>query len=309
VSRVRVDIGVVTCQRPRSLRRLLGGIQCLELPPDAELRVVVVDNDADASAHAVVEDAKRWLEFPLMYVHEKRRGIPQARNAVLATSLANADFVAFIDDDEVPDPDWLCELLQAQRRYEADAVTGPNQPRFETTPPPWVQESRLFDAPAHATGATLGTAYTNNVLVATQALAQLDGLFDESMALIGGSDSELFERFARAGHRIVWSNRARTYEWIPASRAQLRWLLRRAFRVGASTALVERRRAGDAPSLAWNATHAGWCVLKGSMQVLLGLAHGLGAAARGLCLVAFGAGRVSGSLGFSYAEYRTIHGA
>jgi hypothetical protein len=308
VTGARVDIGVVTCQRPRALRRLLGGIQCLEVPPDAQVRVLVVDNDAEASARTVCEDAEAWLEFPLHYVHEKRRGIPQARNAALAASVGEAEFVAFIDDDEVPDPVWLCELLQTQRRYQADAVAGPSEPRFETKPPRWVVASRLFEGVAHATGTRLCTAYTHNVLVSTQALAELDSLFDESMALTGGSDSELFERFARAGHHIVWSSTARTYEWIPGSRARLGWLLRRAFRIGASTAHVARRRGGAAPGRARIAAHAGWCMLKGSMQLLLGLVHGRGAAARGLHQMAYGAGRMSGMLGWTYAEYRTIHG-
>ena len=47
-----------------------------------------------------------------MHRVEGRRGIPQARNAAVAVALERADFVAFIDDDEVPSPLWLAELLR-----------------------------------------------------------------------------------------------------------------------------------------------------------------------------------------------------
>ena len=44
---------------------------------------------------------RRWLRHPLTYAIEKRRGIPQARNAALARVLGEVDWIAFVDDDEV----------------------------------------------------------------------------------------------------------------------------------------------------------------------------------------------------------------
>ncbi len=303
-----LDIGIVTCRRPRGLRRLLEGLQLLEPPPGVELRVVVADNDPEGSARPVCDDARAWLELPLDYVLEKRRGIPQARNAVLARSLATADLVAFIDDDEVPDPRWLCELLEILHRERAQAVTGPTHPRFEREPARWIRDSRLFESLPHADGERLRSAYTHNVLVETGALATLDRLFDERMALIGGSDSELFERFGQAGHRIVWCDSARVDEWIPASRARLSWLLRRAFRVGASSAFIRRSREETPSRRAAAFVGDAGCVVQGAVQVALGLAFGRGFAARGAYLASYGVGRIAGGLGLTYAEYETVHG-
>ena len=56
----------------------------------------------------------------------------------------------------------------------------------------------------------------------TSALARLDALFDERMALSGGSDVELFRRFAAQGHSIVWADEAVVFEWVPRSRANAR---------------------------------------------------------------------------------------
>jgi glycosyltransferase involved in cell wall biosynthesis len=305
----RVDVCVITYQRPNSLRRLLEGIQRLEPPaPGFEVRVVIVDNDGGGSAREVCDEAAGWLRWPLVYLTEEQRGIPYARNAALAASLPEADFVAFVDDDEVPDPGWLVALLRAQDEYQADAVTGPVDPVFETPPPRWIVESGLFDAARRPTGATMQTAYTNNVLIAKQALVDMEALFDETMALIGATDSELFERFARR-HRIVWCDSARASENIPPSRARLAWLVRRALRIGTSRTLVDRLRSRRTRDLARIVAHGGWCLAKGSTLALLGLARGRGAAARGLYLACVGAGRIVGLTGWAYEEYRTTHGS
>ena len=302
----RVDVCVVTCQRPRGLARLLEGLAELEVPEDVALRVLVVDNDPAESARPVCDRARPDLSWPLDYATEKRRGIPQARNQALALSLPRSDWLAFIDDDEVPDPDWLVRLLAARSEYEADAVTGPAVPCFETPPAAWLADSRLFDGPRHATGTRVATAYTHNVLVSSRALGALSSHFDESMALTGSSDSELFERFVAEGHRVVWCDEARTREWVPASRARLGWLLRRALRLG-STRSWRQRRAGRSllPILA----HAGWCLARGLGTALAGVVTGRAVAARGLFLASFGLGRLAGLSGWVYQEYRRIHGA
>jgi GT2 family glycosyltransferase len=45
---------------------------------------------------------------------------------------ASADSVAFVDDEEVPDPRWLQELLIVQSRYGANVVCGPVLPVFSS---------------------------------------------------------------------------------------------------------------------------------------------------------------------------------
>ncbi|MBW1684364.1 MAG: glycosyltransferase [Deltaproteobacteria bacterium] len=305
---VKVDVCVLTYRRPQSLMRLLGALQELRFPDEPPaLRVVVVDNDPEGSAREVCEDARSWLSAPLVYIVEKRRGIPQARNAALAASLAHSHFLAFADDDEVPEPDWLAELLRVQHARNADAVAGPVLPRFEPGAARWLTRGGLFERPRHATGARIDTAYTCNVLVRTAALAQMDALFDERLALSGGSDSEFFERFAASGRRIVWADTAVVHEWVPASRLSVRWLLARAFRVGCASAGIERRRVVPRRSRTWHLANGCWCILKGALLLGLAALRGRVAAVRALRLVWYGAGRLHGLRGFAYEEYRTIH--
>ena len=307
---MKVDVCIATYRRPRGLFRLLGGIGRLRFPGAAPaLRVVVVDNDPAGSAREVCAQARGWIEAPLVYRIEKRRGIPQARNAALALALEGADFAAFVDDDEVPSPQWLAELLRVQAETGADAVAGPCEPVFEQPVPRWVERGRFFERPRHATGERIGCAFTHNALARTHALASLDALFDERMALIGGSDGELFRRFAARGHAIVWADAAVVYEWVPRSRANARWLLARAYRVGTSSAFVDRHHRERPVSAARLFAHGGWCVAKGATLLPVGALRGRAAALHALRLAAFGVGRLGGLAGVHHEEYRTVHGS
>ena len=307
---MKVDIAIATYRRPKGLARLLHGLDRLRFPEAApDLRVIVVDNDAEGSARALCEEVRGWLDLPLVHCVEKRRGIPQARNAAVAAALERADFLAFIDDDEVPSPLWLAELLRVQAATGADAVAGPCEPVFEEPVPRWVERGGFFQRARHATGARIGCAFTHNVLVRARALAQLDSLFDESMALFGGSDVELFQRFAARGHAIVWADEALVFEWVPGSRANARWILERAFRVGASSAFVDRHRRERPMPRAHLFAHGGWCLVKGATLLPVGALRGRAGAVRALRLAAFGAGRIGGLAGIQREEYRVVHGS
>jgi GT2 family glycosyltransferase len=310
MDRPKVDIAIATWCRPKGLHRLLGAFQRLRFPDGApDLRVVVVDNDPEGSAAAVCEQARGWLDLPLLYRIEKRRGIPQARNAAASVALERAEFLAFIDDDEVPSPLWLAELLRVQAETGADAVAGPCEPVFEEPVPRWIERGGFFARPRHATGTRLDQALTGNVLVRTRSLASLGALFDERMALSGGEDTEFFQRFAARGHAIVWADRAVVFEWVPRSRANARWILERAFRVGTSSAFVDRRCRERPVSPARLLAHGGWCLAKGATLLAVGALRGRAGAMRALRLAAFGAGRLGGLAGLRREEYRVVHGS
>ena len=103
---------VVICTRDRreQLARCLDRLAGLRYP---DFEVVVVDNAPRGQGTRSVVDG---AAVPCRYVRENRPGLAWARNAGAAA--AAGDFLAFMDDDEAPDPDWLSELMVGFRSGE-----------------------------------------------------------------------------------------------------------------------------------------------------------------------------------------------
>ena len=82
---MKIAVCVPTYKRPQGLAKLLEALGKMTFSgADPKLRIIVVDNDPKGSAHAVFENFKNKLGWPLEYHVEKRRGIPFARNKCLA---------------------------------------------------------------------------------------------------------------------------------------------------------------------------------------------------------------------------------
>jgi succinoglycan biosynthesis protein ExoM len=226
---LRVAICICTFKRQELLRELLAGIAQLTFPKGRPLQIeiVVVDNDELASAKQICDSVS--VLWPIKYVIEPRRGITYARNRAVA-EVSAADFVAFIDDDEIPSVRWLNELLSIQAEFGADVVSGPVSPRYSATVPDWVKNGGFFDKPVSATGLTR-RASTNNVLIGTHVLRNIGG-FDHAFALSGGEDAHFFLRVLNAGYNIAWSPEALVFEAVSVQRGTIAWLLRREYQTG-----------------------------------------------------------------------------
>ncbi len=313
---MRVALCAATYRRPEGLARLLEALAVLEMPGlnDLDLVVVVVDNSDEGGAQTQVVAARAGFPWPLHYVSEPRRGITFARNAALEKAAAlDSDFVAFIDDDEVPAPRWLAALLAAQRRSGATAVLGAVEPILPPEAPDWLIAGRFFETPYYTDGAEVSDGYTGNVLIDLRRLAALGLRFDHRYALTGGEDTMLFRDLLDAGGRLVYAADAVVYETVPLSRARLAWLLRRWYRTGnveAALYLRGRRRG------AWRRPAN---VLRGLVRVAAGgglflaslLVLGFGRKhriVRPLYTLCRGCGILSSSLGWNYREYREVHG-
>ena len=202
-----VVICVATHRRPLGLERLVKGLDTLEFTTCAprSVTIVVVDNDPGKSAEATCKALEGASRFPLEYVSEPRRGIPFARNAaVYSARRLGAELLAFIDDDEVPEPAWLDQLLLVMHETGAGVVTGPVLPAFEEEVPEWIQRGGFFDRERHGTGSVQDRAVTGNVLLRTALLAEMPAPFDERKPLSGGTDTHLFQatHHGRPSHRM-----------------------------------------------------------------------------------------------------------
>jgi succinoglycan biosynthesis protein ExoM len=307
---MRVSVCVVTYRRPQGLARLLMGLDgaTFEQHPPDELEVVVVDNDAERSAEALCGEVAGRFRWRLEYTVEVRRGIAHARNCAIQRASPLADFIAFVDDDEVPDPLWLDELLRAQATCRADVVFGPVLPYFEADVPTWVREGGFFERRRYPTGHRLEYGGIGNSLISASLLREGGFRFDERLGLTGGEDTLMFRRMSRSGYTMVWADRAIVHEWIPASRTTARWVLQRAYRLGTTWSFCERDLD---PSL----SHVLARTVRGLGRVALGASlllprtlRGRQAVLKSAREICFGLGSLAGIGGLRYEEYRRTHG-
>ncbi len=231
-----IDVCICTFRR-EALQATLASLAGQVLPAGMRLRVIVADNDDAPVRRARIEAAGAALGLALTYVHAPARNISVARNACL--DAARADWLAFIDDDEIAAPGWIMALLD--RRPGHDIVFGVSQARYpHPQTPAWVIAGD-FHSNRIAGNDPAWNGYTANVLIDRRVIAAAGIRFQATLGQTGGEDTMFFFDARRAGARFGYAPDAIVTEDTPVERAGWRWLARRRFRSGQVHYLVLRR--------------------------------------------------------------------
>lgn len=226
-------VGVCTFRRP-TLTRTLASVAAQEPPPGWRVEIVVADNDDIPSAGDAVAAFAVGSAHPVAYIHAPSRNISIARNAILAEAKARgAGRLAFIDDDETAREGWLRALADAMDASGADAVMGPVVAVYEPGTPAWMRVVRPHDTmPETDPEGRPIAGHTCNALVELTSPALDAQRFDPSRGLSGGEDTAFFVAVRRAGGRFALAPAAIVEETVPPTRARLRWLATRRYRMG-----------------------------------------------------------------------------
>ena len=222
-----ISVCICTYKRPAFLQRLLDELRAQETGGHFTYSIVVSDNDHLRSAEPLVSDFTATSNIAIKYCVEPQQNISLARNRAIEN--ASGDLIAFIDDDEFPEPDWLLRMLKTCRTYEAAGILGPVKPYFEELPPGWIRKGAFFERPEHKTGRLMHweESRTGNLLFRRNILAGIDEPFKPEFGT-GGEDKDFFMRMTQQGHVFRWCNEGVTYETVPPDRWKRRYLLKRA---------------------------------------------------------------------------------
>jgi glycosyltransferase involved in cell wall biosynthesis len=301
-----VFICVPTFRRPEGLRKLLTHLE--QSTYGGMIEVVVVDNDAvTRSGEVVVDQMASAYRFPLRCLIEPRRGQTYAYNRAFVTAccaMPAPDYVAVLDDDEYPHPDWLSEIIGVARSTEADILGGPVFPVFDA-PEHWLARSGLLAPTRYKTGPVQMIYGAGNMLIRCGMLEHyLDEPFDHAFAFTGGSDYDFFWRCRKDGRSFAWADDAHVFETTPRSRTTVGYLLRRRFRTGTEATRIDRKLAGtvDGPLRRW--CKALGLIGTGTLSLPFAVLAGRTGMMRSLMWTARGAGRIAAEFGISYEEYR-----
>ncbi len=224
-----LSIVIATYDRPAHLALTLQS--CLSQTNDLglDLEIIVIDNHPSGSGRQVCDRLTGEGEHPVRYIVDLTRNMAALRNR--GFSEARGLWLAFIDDDEIADPDWTDALVRTLQATDADIVVGPRLARFEGGSPPaydpggksFVRDLGLVDQaeiiltePSGKPRFGLGTG--NSLFNLARCYVPGQGPMLTAFGDAGGEDAELFVRLHRMGRRIIWSAGARVTETVPAHR-------------------------------------------------------------------------------------------
>lgn len=227
-----VSVCVCSRERPKMLSKLIDSFVAMEVPSSLTVSLEVVENDTTSRCKAMVEQYQNHKTHQVNYHHEPRLGIPFARNRCIEIARQNeADYLAFVDDDEWFTEAWLTTIWQyATSQPTGSVIQGSVRSTLPAGAPahylPFFQRKEL------ATGSSLHMCRTNNVLVPVSLFSEHHLRFDESRPFAGGTDSKLFRKAHALGVPLIYCDEAVVNEDVPAERLRLTWLTKRYFRIG-----------------------------------------------------------------------------
>jgi len=222
-----ISVCICTYRRPDLLQRSLNAVRDQETAGEFTYSLVVADNDEHQSGRPVADAFAQSCPLPMIYCVEPAQNIALARNRAL--SVADGDFVAFMDDDEFPVREWLLQMLKTCNLYGVAGVLGPVRPHFDRPPPRWLERGNFCQRPEHPTGFKMKWegSRTGNLLFRRSILPEGQPPFRSEFGT-GGEDLDFFRRMNEQGHTFVWCNEGVVYEVVPPTRWTRSFLLKRA---------------------------------------------------------------------------------
>nr|WP_294508646.1 glycosyltransferase [uncultured Rhodopila sp.] len=248
-----MDLTVCICTRDRPLyvRDCLNGLRRQTVPAD---RFAILLVDSASAAPAAAELADMATHHGARLIRLEQPGISLARNA--GAWAARTQFIAYIDDDAIPAPDWVEAILEAiaQPGRRPALIGGRILPKWEAPLPAWWPRSLrgvLSIIEHEGNGEYRTTAvpenlepYAANMVVHVLSLLAAGG-FGTAIgrygdALLSDEEVQLAWTLQDAGYSVRYDSRIVVHHQIQARRLDPAWLLSRLYWQGASTVLTRR---------------------------------------------------------------------
>ncbi len=219
----RVLVAVPTYRRTQLLPPLVAAIRAQA--EDLPVRILLVDNDPDASARPVA------AELGVEYLSQTTPGIAAVRQAALDAA-ADDELTVMIDDDVFPEDGWLRGLVDVWRDTGAAVVMGFVRYVWPDGTDPWIAGGGFMRRTRFPNGKRLDSLATGNVLVDTRQVRAMGVRFDLSLGLIGGEDTVFGRAVIAGGGTIVASSDSVARDDIVVERTTREFVHRRAISHG-----------------------------------------------------------------------------
>ena len=276
----RVVVAVCTYNRAD---RLPGLVRALRQQQAAEpFALLFVDNNSTDATDAVLAALQAQGGPPLRVVVERSQGIVHARNRAIREAL-DAEYLLFIDDDELPSSGWIEAAVTALRDEGADCVGGRIRVGFaHGSRPCWLGDDLLGFLGEVDNGAAPLWVTSRETPIWSGNVGYRVQLFRDDPALRfdarynragydvgGGEDAIMFRTLLDRRARLRYRPDMEIEHLVEPTKLRRRYFLRLHYRAGTKVGRFgaqdyRRTVAGVPPFLCWNAL--------GQLVMALGLA-------------------------------------
>lgn len=241
-----VSVVLLSHRRPHLLSRVVHGVAQLDYP---NFEVVVVGDQPTIHDYGL---PTAWAQR-IRYAQVAEQNVCKSRN--IGIKMSGGDIIAFCDDDAVPEPDWLSELVipfrSASVGVVAGAVRGANGLHMEwtggwfdrtgrETPMERISSVKIVDSKSQVAASRFLALMGVNTAFRREALFNVGG-FDHAYQYYL-DETDLALRLARAGWAAAYVPSAEVHHLRQANVARDAWRTpRNLFQIAASKAYFCQR--------------------------------------------------------------------
>lgn len=241
---IRLSLIIATYNRAEQLMVTLASVGEQSAKPSLWECIIVDNNSRDNTQERVAEFAKEHPTLNIRYCFEPNQGLSYARNKGI--SEAKGDIIAFIDDDERIVAEFINSYIKLFDEHpDAMAAGGKIIAEYPTGRPRWMSHyterpiANPMDFGDYITPFPKGRIPGGGNMAMRRELFDSVGVFDTSLGrmggkLIGGEESELFERIYSLGMKCYYAPRAVMYHIIPAEKLTTEYFERLCYNTGVS---------------------------------------------------------------------------
>lgn len=227
-----MSVVIPTIGREPGLARCLRALAVLDYPAD-RYEVVVVADGVELSLESPISAD----DIEIRRLHQRRAGPASARN--LGARHARGSFVAFIDDDCVPDRRWLAALAEHHAREPESGIGG--RVMNGCVEDRYAEASQLLVdfLCGYFNREQVVFLTSNNLSVPRAGFLEIGG-FDETFPLAAAEDRDLCDRWTQNGGRLLHVHDAVVHHHHESSLGRF---CRQHYNYGRGAYFYHRRRA------------------------------------------------------------------
>ena len=238
---IKITVVICTYNRAKLLIRALDSLTKQSIGKK-NFEVLIINNastdDTDKKTQGFIEYNS---EFFLRLLYEENQGLSYARNRGIKE--ASGNFIAFLDDDAVADPDWLKTALDAFHNTQPVplAIGGPILPLYETSRPYWFKDKYEIRTWGDKNRFLYpNEAFSGSNMIFKKSILERYGGFDISLGIKGNhlslaEESDLINRINRNLHSdklFYYVTNLKVYHSVPEVKMKVSYQLKRHFVIG-----------------------------------------------------------------------------